>query len=83
MENNKMGTVFPPTLRRGSNGTDVQRLQDDLSKLGYKVGTINGVFSLTTEEAVIQFQKDHSLTVNGVVGPETGRFLGSIIRKSA
>jgi peptidoglycan hydrolase-like protein with peptidoglycan-binding domain len=78
-----MGTVFPPTLRRGSNSTDVLRLQDDLSKLGYNVGKINGIFSLITEEAVIQFQKDNNLTVNGVVSPETGKTLGAIIRKSA
>lgn len=76
-----MGTVFPPTLRRGSNGANVLRLQDDLSKLGYNVGDINGVFCLTTEEAVIQFQKDHNLTVNGVVGPQTGEALGASLRK--
>lgn len=69
----------PPTLSRGSNGSDVQRLQGDLTRLGYNPGGIDGDYGDKTEKAVMQFQKDHNLTVDGVVGPQTGRQLGATL----
>lgn len=65
-------------LRSGMNGSDVERLQRDLSERGYKLGPsgVNGVFDEHTENAVKAFQKDNNITVDGVVGPETGKKLG-------
>jgi peptidoglycan hydrolase-like protein with peptidoglycan-binding domain len=64
-----------PILQTGSTGTDVERLQGDLSRLGYQIA-VNGVFDEFTENAVKKFQLDHNLTVDGIVGPATGRQLG-------
>ena len=71
----------PPILQRGVTGTFVERLQGELSQLGYEIGPngINGEFDESTENAVKKFQQDHNLTVDGVVGPETGRQLGAAI----
>ena len=67
---------MPPTLRLGSTGTDVERLQRDLSGKGYQIGTIDGNFGEHTENAVKAFQKDNNITVDGVVGPQTGMKFG-------
>ncbi len=66
----------PQTLSRGMNGSDVERLQKDLSAKGYQL-SVNGDFDETTENAVKAFQKDNNITVDGVVGAETGPKLGA------
>jgi uncharacterized protein (TIGR02594 family) len=54
-----------PTLRRGSTGPDVVRLQTLLPKW------IDGDFGSTTEALVEEFQRSQGLEVDGVVGEET------------
>lgn len=76
-----MTQQIPPTLQSGATGTDVERLQRDLSQLGYQVAA-NGKFDESTETAVKKFQQDHNLTVDGIVGPQTGRQLGMALAKS-
>ncbi len=66
----------PPILQRGATGTFVERLQGDLSRFGYEIAS-DGVFGEFTENAVKKFQQDHKLTVDGVVGRETGEQLGA------
>jgi peptidoglycan hydrolase-like protein with peptidoglycan-binding domain len=68
----------PSIVQSGSTGADVERLQRDLSRLGYQVG-VNGEFDQATENAVKKFQQDHNLTVDGIVGPQTGRQLGAAL----
>lgn len=53
------------TLKLGSEGPDVVKLQEIL---GLKT---DGYFGIVTHEAVIKFQKMHSLTPDGIVGPMT------------
>jgi peptidoglycan hydrolase-like protein with peptidoglycan-binding domain len=65
----------PPTLKLGSTGSDVERLQSDLSARGYQV-KVDGSFGDNTANAVKKFQQDNNLTVDGVVGPQTGRKFG-------
>ena len=60
-----------PLLRAGNQGSHVENLQRYLSALGYKV-EINGNFDENTEAAVKQFQQQHNLNVDGVVGAQTG-----------
>ncbi|MEO1376350.1 MAG: peptidoglycan-binding domain-containing protein [Cyanobacteria bacterium J06635_10] len=68
----------PPTLTRGMNGSDVERLQRDLSAKGYQLPNgVDGNFDENTENAVKAFQKDNNLTIDGVVGAETGKKLGA------
>ncbi len=70
---------IPQTLRLGSTGDQVAQLQTDLLKLGYNLGSAgaNGLFNEDTEAAVMQFQKDKNLAVDGVVGRKTGKTLGA------
>jgi hypothetical protein len=61
------------TLRKGDKGQAVMELQTLLMKLGYDLGSygVDGDFGKDTEAAVRRFQRDHGLTVDGVVGPQT------------
>ena len=61
------------TIRKGNHGEAVKTCQQILQKLGYNLGVcgIDSDFGIATEKAVKQFQKDHGLTVDGVVGEKT------------
>ena len=63
--------IVMSVLKRGSKGENVIALQKNLAALGYSCGTPDGKFGANTEKAVRQFQTDHSLFVDGVVGAET------------
>ncbi|NJM70458.1 MAG: peptidoglycan-binding protein [Scytonema sp. RU_4_4] len=67
-----------PILKRGSTGEHVEHLQHDLSLLGYEL-KIDGIFGPATENAVKKFQQDNNLTVDGIVGPQTGRLIGAAL----
>lgn len=58
------------SLRRGDEGDDVLWLQERLASFGYEVGEIDGRFGYLTEDALLEFQRDHSLRVDGIAGPE-------------
>lgn len=60
-----------PTLRYGDKGAFVLDLQDQLDRLGYVLGKVDGHFGDRTEEAVVAFQRVNGLTVDGIVGPAT------------
>lgn len=58
-------------LRLGSKGEDVKTVQELLIQLGYKPGSIDGVFGEKTEDAVVSFQEENNLYADGVVGSNT------------
>ena len=58
-------------LKKGSRGTEVKKLQEQLNKLGYNAGAVDGIFGSHTESAVKAFQKANGLVVDGIVGPKT------------
>ncbi|MBQ8200416.1 MAG: peptidoglycan-binding protein [Clostridia bacterium] len=58
------------TLRVGSTGNAVIRLQQMLSTLKYTV-YVNGYYDETTRAAVLAFQKRNGLTADGVAGVAT------------
>ena len=64
-------TVERKTVRMGSRGEDVKFLQSKLASFGYHVGGIDGIFGVNTCNAVIDFQSDHGLVADGVVGNKT------------
>ena len=72
-------TTVPPTtvplLSLGSAGPAVLALQQRLTALHYWLGTPNGQFGDSTQQAVYAFQKVAGLTADGVVGPATERAL--------
>lgn len=49
---------------------DVKELQTDLNGFGFNIA-VDGVFASETEAAVHQFQMDHGLVPDGIVGPQT------------
>ena len=68
-----------PTLRRGDKGAYVTLAQTELIQKGYSCGSsgADGAFGKNTEAAVKAFQKDHGLTVDGVIGQNTWAALDS------
>jgi immune inhibitor A len=60
-----------PTLRRGSKGADVLRLQKALLALGFNPGPLDSKFGPLTEKAVRAYQTARGLVVDGIVGPKT------------
>ena len=63
-------------LKFGSKGNDVITIQQQLKKLGFKGVkgkdlSIDGDFGASTEHAVITFQKQKNLVVDGKVGDKT------------
>ncbi len=66
-------TATSGILRNGSRGADVQRVQELLSTAGYAPGPTDGIFGPKTELAVLAFQDEHGLRVDGLVGPSTRR----------
>lgn len=64
-------TLKRPTLQVGSQGTEVSELQATLKLLGYYDGSVDGIYSEETAEAVSAFQKAAGLTTNGVVDQQT------------
>jgi peptidoglycan hydrolase-like protein with peptidoglycan-binding domain len=54
-----------PTLRRGDTGNLVRQIQN-------KVRTAEtGTFDAITEAEVRQYQRDHNLVPDGIIGPRT------------
>lgn len=49
---------------------DVKELQADLNRFGFNIA-VDGIFASETEAAVHQFQMDHGLVSDGIVGPQT------------
>lgn len=62
-----------PTIRKGSQGKSVQKLQVLLRGAGYlpKRWKVHTKYTLFVRRAVRKFQKDHKMTVDGVVGKGT------------
>jgi len=61
-----------PTIQTDSTGDDVRRLQRILVMMkSFGPEGIDGIFGPKTEEAVRGFQESATITVDGIVGPET------------
>jgi hypothetical protein len=61
----------PRTLKRGSTGVEVKRLQTELATLGYYLLNIDGKFGPRTEEALKAYQAANGLKVDGLFGPKS------------
>ena len=59
------------TVRLGSRGTEVRRLQAELKAAHVLGGAVDGVFGRQTLAAVKKYQVQHHLAADGVVGPRT------------
>lgn len=58
-------------LKLSSKGDAVEKLQEDLNKLGFDCGEVDGAFGANTLKAVKAFQAKFKLDVDGLVGDAT------------
>jgi len=67
-------------VRRGDTGPDVVSLQQRLIAVGYlEPGGETGVFDDATADALIDFQAQYGLVVDGIFGPESDRALNAAV----
>lgn len=61
------------TLKNGSTGDDVKKIQEALVSMGYSLDKFgsDGIFGSETAAAVKAFQEAKGLTVDGIIGPDT------------
>ena len=64
----QMGGAPKPTLKKGSRGAEVTKLQTVLTDLGFDCGSADGIFGTRTETQLMAFQKDEDLEADGVYG---------------
>lgn len=60
-----------PVLKYGSRGDAVKSWQTFLTQGGYDCGPIDGVFGSRTKKAVMEYQRDHGLVADGIIGKKT------------
>lgn len=65
------------TMYFGHKGEDVLNLQKTLNKMGYYNFNIDGIYGKITEKAVIDFQIDHDIRIDGFAGPETQKYVNN------
>lgn len=75
--------TFADSLKNGSKGDEVKKLQSELKKKGYFTGQVTGYFGSLTEAAVKKFQAKSKLTVDGVVGAGTRKALFGTVETSS
>lgn len=63
----------------GSRGNEVTEIQKKLKERGLYKGNIDGIYGSGTKDAVIKFQKQNGLAVDGIAGPQTLKKLGITI----
>lgn len=74
-----------PTLRKGSTGSEVKKLQKNLNSLGITDAdgnklAVDGEFGTSTREAVKKFQKKYGLTIDGIYGPKSAGKMEKLIK---
>jgi murein L,D-transpeptidase YcbB/YkuD len=65
-------------LKKSYKTIDIQRA---LANAGFSPGAIDGKMGAKTKKAIQEFQKEHNLTVDGIVGPKTWERLVPYINK--
>ena len=58
-------------LKKGDQGEEVKTIQENLTRLGFSLGRIDGDFGEKSERAVVRFQEEMGLYADGIVGPDT------------
>lgn len=77
--------VAESTLKKGSTGSEVKKLQKNLNTLKIKDAdgnelNVDGEFGVDTRSAVKKFQKKYSLSVDGVYGPKSEAKMRTLIK---
>lgn len=69
-------TEAAATYSMGAQGKGVKTLQQKLNKNGADIG-VDSIYGVDTRNAVKSFQKDKSLAVDGIAGPDTHKALNN------
>jgi len=64
------------SYQQGSQGETVKDIQQVLKKLGLYNAAVDGIYGTKTKSAVIAFQKNCGIQVDGICGPVTLKYLG-------
>lgn len=76
---NQLSELLNSSVSRGSGDTEkVTLIQERLAELGYYTVEVDGVFGRYTDCDVRDFQEAMDITVDGIVGPETWKYLLSV-----
>lgn len=62
-------------VKIGARGNITKWVQNRLNSLGYNCGVADGIFGTITFNAIIAFQKAHGLSADGIIGPNTWKYL--------
>ncbi len=77
----KLGLTLSTSVRsgginKGKTSANVTAVQQRLKNLGYYTGAVDGLWGRRTMCAVMSFQSDHGIAVDGVVGSGTEKAMG-------
>lgn len=67
------------TIRRGSRGAQVMKLQEALNALGFNVGSADGIAGGMTDAGIKAFQSSKGLVADGIAGSKTGAAITSAL----
>lgn len=70
-----------PTLKIGSRGVEVIKLQHTLNELGYPVGAADGMFGPRTEKMLKKMQAKEQITVDGIYGKQAQALIENIFQR--
>lgn len=77
------GVAEALTLKQGSRGSTVKKVQQKLKNWGYYNGSVDGIYGSQTKQAVIKFQKKNNLAVDGIAGKKTLEAMGIYSEQSS
>lgn len=69
-------TADAAVLSMGSRGERVALIQQRLKEWGYYSGDVDGIFGRGTHNAVVRFQRQNGLSMDGQVGKRTAAAMG-------
>lgn len=67
------------TLQIGSVGPNVKLIQSLLNRIGYNAGAVDGIYGISTQQAVASFQRNNGLVPDGIVGPRTWEVFNQLL----
>ena len=59
-----------------SSSKDIKLVQQKLKNWGYYTGSVDGIYGSKTKAAVIKFQRNNKLSVDGIIGNKTLKAMG-------
>ncbi len=71
------------SIKAGSDAAQIRVVQTKLKNWGYYTGQVDGIYGSKTVAAVKSFQRKYGLSVDGIVGPQTAKYMGITLSGSS